>query len=92
MFTHLIQTQKMCSQIDCLVPRFCHSSTSTKLNGKKAEFIWFRKASQKATKISSMTPFNMYGASQAVQPQLKIPADPRKGGGGMHRKAHIQTF
>lgn len=42
-----------------------------------------------------MTPFNMCGVSQAVQPQLEIPAGPRKGGGGMHRKAataHIQPF
>lgn len=42
-----------------------------------------------------MTPFNMCRVSQAAQPQLEIPAGPRKGGGGTHGKAvtaHVQPF
>lgn len=85
----------MCSQMDYFVAHFCHLSTSTKQKGEKTDFIWFLKSSQKGTEISSMTLFNMRGVSQAVQPRLEIPAGPRKGGGGMHRKdaiAHIQTL
>lgn len=81
--------------MDYLVPHFRHSSTSTKLNGEKTEFSQFLEVSRKAAEISSMTPFNMCGVSQAVQPQLQIPVGPCKGGGGMHRKAvtaHIQPF